>query len=409
MNSTPDQNRLARLVEASRVLNSTTDVDTLLTHIIREAAELIHAEAASLLLLDERTRILRFKASSQMQPELEDMPVPIDSSIAGTIFTSNEPLIIADVSQDTRWNPGVAQAIDFQTQSILGVPMHDSDEQTIGVLEAINKLDGDFTQTDVETLTILADLAGVAVEKARLISELQVANRELNDLDQLKTSFIALASHELRTPLSIILGYVSFLRDDADPEMAAQLNSVLNAAVRLRSLIQDMLNFQYTDTGESRLDQSLQDFGELLRTITADKDETAVAKQQTIHNDITTGSLPVYVDSGTIEVVVNNLINNAIKFTPEGGNITVKVWSQGGEAWLSVADDGIGIPPDQLNRIFTRFYQVENHMRRHYEGMGLGLAIVKELVELQNGRVWVENKHPQGSVFYVVFPLATNP
>ena len=397
--------KLARMVEISRVLNSKSDIDDLLTYIIREAAALTGAEAASILLLDKRTRQLRFKAASQMQPEMNNMPVPLENSIAGAIFTSNKPLIIDDVRRDPRWNPGVAKAIEFQTRSILGVPMHDLD-RPMGVLEALNKHEGDFTYEDVETLAILADLAGVAVERARLIEELRAANTELSELDETKSSFIALASHELRTPLSVILGYVSFLRDDASPEMAEQLDFVMTAAVRLRSLIQDMLNFQYTAAGENKLQLKRVDCVAMLRDIVDSRDETAVAKKQSITVHLPPTKIPVSADQGMIEVVINNLISNAIKFTPEGGHIEVMVERQGDEVWITVSDDGIGIPNDKLDRIFTRFYQVEDHMRRHYEGMGLGLAIAKELVELHHGRIWVESKPPQGSKFFVALPLA---
>jgi signal transduction histidine kinase len=392
------------MVEISRVLNSKSNIDDLLTYIIREAASLTESEAASILLLDRKTRQLRFKAASQMQPEMTDMPVPLDNSIAGAIITTNRPLIIDDVGKDPRWNPDVSQAIEFRTRSILGVPMHDMD-QPVGVLEALNKHEGSFTYEDVETLAILADLAGVAVEQARLIEELRQANTELNELDQTKSSFIALASHELRTPLSVILGYVSFLRDDATSETAEQLDYVMTAAVRLRSLIQDMLNFQYTAAGENKLHLKQVDCVEMLQEIVDSRDETAVAKQQSITVKVPAAKIPVFVDKGMIEVVINNLLSNAIKFTPQGGHIEIALNRKPDEVWITVTDDGIGIPSDKLERIFTRFYQVEDHMRRHYEGMGLGLAIAKELVELHHGRIWVENKQPKGSKFFVALPL----
>ena len=397
--------KLARMVEISRVLNSKSDIDDLLTYIIREAAALTESEAASILLLDRKTRQLRFKAASQMQPEMIDMPVPLSNSIAGAIITNNRPLIIDDVGKDPRWNPDVSQAIEFRTRSILGVPMHDMD-RPMGVLEALNKQEGNFTYEDVETLAILADLAGVAVERARLIEELRQANTELNELDQTKSSFIALASHELRTPLSVILGYVSFLRDEATLETAEQLDYVMTAAIRLRSLIQDMLNFQYTAADENKLNLKQVDCVEMLKEIVDSRDETAIAKQQSITINLPAAKIPVFVDMGMIEVVINNLLGNAIKFTPQGGHIEIALSTKADEVWFTVSDDGIGIPSDKLERIFTRFYQVEDHMRRHYEGMGLGLAIAKELVELHHGRIWVENKQPKGSKFFVALPLA---
>ena len=106
----------------------------------------------------------------------------------------------------------------------------------------------------------------------------------------------------------------------------------------------------------------------------------------------------VAADHSMIEVIVDNLLSNAIKFTPQGGEINISLQRQGQEVWFAIQDTGIGIPTDQLDRIFKRFYQVESPLRRHHEGMGLGLSIAKELVELHNGRIWAETL-PQGSKF----------
>ncbi|MCA9925404.1 MAG: GAF domain-containing protein, partial [Anaerolineales bacterium] len=341
---------LARMVEISRVLNSTTNLDQLLNYIITEAAELTQTEAASILLLDPRTRQLHFKASSNDIPlQMANMPVSLDNSVAGAILLSNQPLIVPDVSQDTRWNKKVDKAIDFQTRSILGVPMRNVDQEPVGVLEALNKLSGGaFSEQDEETLSILADIAGVAVEKARLFEELQQANMELSELDQLKTDFIAIASHELRTPLSVILGYVSFLREEASPTMADQFDSVLQAAVHLRSLIQDMLNLRYVDAGEAALDMETLDIVALVREMQLADDETAVAKSQLVQINLPDTPLMVAADHSMIEVIVDNLLSNAIKFTPQGGEINISLQRQGQEVWFAIQDTGIGIPTDQL-------------------------------------------------------------
>ncbi len=399
--------KLARMVEIGRVLNSTTNQDELLTFIISEAAELTEAEAASILLLDPRTRQLYFKASSNEIPaHMANMPVSLDNSIAGAILRGNKPMIVGDVSQEPQWDKKVDKAIDFQTEAILGVPMRNVDGEPIGVLEALNKLDGtNFSQHDVETLSILADIAGVAVEKARLFENLETANAELSELDQLKTDFIAIASHELRTPLSVILGYVSFLREDASPEMSEQFDSVLQAAVHLRSLIQDMLNLRYVDAGDMALDLEEMDLAQLLREMDMQKDQTAVAKRQMIAVTLPLEPVPVMIDRAMIEVILTNLIDNAVKFTPQEGQVQIELQRKGEEAWFSISDNGVGIPQDQLDRIFGRFYQVESPLRRHHEGMGLGLSIAKELIDLHNGRIWAENLST-GSKFNIALKLA---
>ena len=399
--------KMARLVEISRVLNATTNLDHLLSHIITEAADLTQAEAASILLLDPRTRQLHFKASSnEVPPEMSNMAVSLDDSIAGAILTANKPMYIQDVSQDPRWNQDVDDAIAFRTRSILGVPMHNVNQEPVGVLEALNKKGGgDFSVQDFETLSILADIAGVAVEQTRLFNELQQANAELNDLDQIKTDFIAIASHELRTPLSVILGYVSFLRDEADPRMAEQFDNVLQAAVHLRTLIQDMLNLRYVDAGTAMLTRQQVDLVALVHKLNLEADETAVAKEQTVQVIIQADSLPVLIDQDMMEVIIGNLLNNAVKFTPRAGRIEVVLQRKGREAWFRIKDSGMGVPDDQLERIFKRFYQVESPLRRQHEGMGLGLSIAKELVELHGGRIWAESSTQNGSEFIIALRL----
>lgn len=403
--------RMARLVEISRVLNATTNLDHLLSRIITEAADLTRAEAASILLLDPKTQQLHFKASSnEVPPEMSNMAVSLDDSIAGAILTENKPMYIKDVSKDPRWNQNVDDAIAFRTRSILGVPMHNVAQEPVGVLEALNKVGaGDFSVQDFETLSILADIAGVAVEQARLFNELEQANAELNELDQLKTDFIAIASHELRTPLSVILGYVSFLREEAGPEMTEQFDNVLQAAVHLRTLIQDMLNLRYVDAGTATLTRQKIDLVALVEKMNFEQDETAVAKDQTITVTLPEAELLVLIDQDMMEVIFGNLLNNAVKFTPKGGQIEVKVQRQGREAWFHIKDSGIGIPEDQLDRIFKRFYQVESPLRRQHEGMGLGLSIAKELVELHGGRIWAESSNQHGSEFIIALRLELPP
>ena len=405
---TLDAPRLARLVEIGRVLNSATSVDSLLHYIIQQAAELTDAEAASILLLDPRTRQLRFRAASNArQTPMADIPVPLDNSIAGAILQSNRPMHIANVRQDPRWNREVSQAVNFETHSILGVPMHDADGQAMGVLEALNKQNGSFNHKDTETLTILADIAGVAVARAQLNEALQQAYQELSELDQLKTDFIAIASHELRTPLSVIMGYISFLQDEADPKMAAQLDTVMDAAIHLRNLMQAMLNLRYVAAGDSVLDLERVDLTEVVTEITAVLRETAGSRQHTVTSHLPADPLTIHADRDVIQTALNNLVSNAVKFTPPGGQIEIRLQRQGHEAWFSVRDSGVGIPSDRLSWIFKRFYQIESPLRRKHEGLGLGLAIAKELVELHNGRIWAESQPGQGSSFTVALPLLT--
>lgn len=403
-----DAARLSRMVEISRVLNSTTNLDHLLSYIIKEAAELTRSEAASILLLDPRTNQLHFKASSNHIPaEMADIAVSLDDSIAGAILRANKPMYIQDVTRDPRWNPQVGQVINFNTRQILGVPMRNVEQKPVGVLEALNKVDApNFTVQDLEMLATLADIAGVAVEKARLFTELEQANAALSELDELKSNFIAIASHELRTPLAVILGYVSFLREEADEAMAERFDYVLDAAVHLRSLIQDMANLSYVDAGQTKLLREMVDLTAVIQEMDLAHDETAVAKNQQIELHLPDKPVSVIIDKNMIEVILGNILNNAVKFTPQNGRIQLTLQQKGREAWISIEDTGIGIPEDQLERIFSRFYQIESPLVREHEGLGLGLSIAKDLVELNHGRIWAESEPGQGSQFTLALPLA---
>lgn len=402
-----DNRRLVRMVEISRILNSETQLDQLLSQIIKEAAELTESEAASIFLLDPRTRQLKFTASSNPIPEeMLNTPLSLDNSIAGAIFKANRPMYIQDVAKDPRWNQDIDDSIAFKTKAILGVPMRNGNKEPVGVLEAINKQgEPDFTRDDFETLVVMADIAGIAVEKARLIGELEQANADLESLDELKTDFIAIASHELRTPLSVILGYVSFLREEADESTAAQMDSVLEAAVHLRTLIQDMMNLSYVDAGQTALQSEHVDFAAFIQELNLAEDETAVAKQLRVTTIMPSQPTPVSIDRGMMEVVIGNLMDNAVKFTPQGQRLDIIVQKQGQEVWFRMKDSGGGIPETQLDRIFRRFYQIESPLRRSHEGMGLGLSIAKELVELNNGRIWAESVEGIGSEFFMALPL----
>jgi signal transduction histidine kinase len=392
-----------RMLEISCELNSTADLDTLLSIIMDAATELTGAEAASVLLLNPRTRDLYFAATSHgSRPGLIGMTVPLDSSIAGAILLTEEPHIVSDVRQEPRHHREVGEKIDYEIRSLLGVPML-AEEHRVGVLEAINKREGDFSQDDVETLTTLANLAAIAIHKAGLIAQLRDANEQLSELDRLKSDFISVASHELRTPLAVILGYVNLLKDQV---ASGELDLILEAALQLRSLMESMLNLGYIDAGQSKLNLSRFGLPALVREVVDEQGTLIEAKEQKVQLFLPRESCTVVADRESVRLVLTNLISNAIKFTPAGGRIQLGVTRRSDEVWASVSDNGPGIPASHQKRVFTRFFQVEPHLTRQHGGMGLGLAIAKELLELQNGRIWLESTEGAGSTFTFALPLA---
>ena len=392
-----------RMLELSYELNSTADLDTLLRIIMDAASELTGCDSASVLLLNPRTRNLYFAATSQRSsPGLIGMTVPLENSIAGAIILNEEALIVSDVRQDPRHHKKVGEELDYEIRSLLGIPML-AEEHKVGVLEAINKIEGEFTQDDVETLTTLGNLAAVAIHRAALITQLQLANEQLSELDKLKSDFIAIASHELRTPLAVILGYVALLKEEVG---GAELERVLTAALKLRELMEGMINLQYIDTGESKLELSEFSLAALVREVIEEQGHLVQAREHKVQLYLPRESSDVIADQATIRLVLTNLTSNAIRFTPDGGTISINVSRRPDEIHVSVGDSGPGIPQVQQARLFTRFYQLEPHMTRRHGGLGLGLAIAKELLDLQHGRIWLESTEGEGSTFTFALPLA---
>jgi len=396
--------RMERILEISRELTSTVALQPLLYKITDVAVELTGIESASILLLDTRTGELRFRAASGAPSELFDIPVPVEDSIAGAVLVSGEPAIISDTHADPRHYEVVGQQTGRETFSLLAVPLQIK-EQRIGVLEAINKQEGDtFGQEDVETLTTLAAQAAVAIENARLVEALRQAYERLGELDKLKSDFIAIASHELRTPLSLILLYAAVVGETAGPQM----DVVLRAALRLKHIIETMLNLRYLETGQMMLVPVSFDLRAEVQKVCDAYEIIAEANELVLETDLPDEEVTVQADEEKVRVVLDNLISNAVRFTPAGGRVQVALRSRGEEVEISVADTGVGISPQELEQIFDRFYQVEDHMTREHGGMGLGLSIVKGLVELHGGRVRVESVPDQGSRFVVVLPVRTS-
>ena len=400
--------KLARLVEISLILNSTLEPDLLLQSILNTASELLECCDVSILLYDEKREELRFVAATgSNKEELEKIPVPLDNSLAGTIFTENRHLVINCVEDDPRHYNLVGEELEYQVDSLLGVPMRIQD-RVIGVLEALNKKSEAFTPFDVKLLLVIASQAAIAINNAKLIQALKKANAELNEADEVKRAFMAVASHELRTPLGIILGYATFLQDEASGESKQHAEYVLKAAMRLRGILDDMKNMNLLYAGEADLNICPTNVRDIIGMAKEEIMPTAEAKKQEVTFEIPSKPISLRVDGNKLGVVFINLLSNAIRFTPAGGKINLKVLEKEDQVLISIRDNGRGLPPEKLEKIFEGFYQVENHMTRRSGGLGVGLAIAREIVRLHGGKIWAESEGTdQGSTFYIRLPKNT--
>jgi signal transduction histidine kinase len=399
--------RLERIVEISRHLSSTHDLPRLLQAIVDIASELTDSAGASILLYDHASGELRFEALPGFQDQnMKGMSVPLDSSVAGWIFTHTRPMVLQDATSDPRIYREIDKSTQFQTDSLLGVPLM-VNQQPIGVIEVVNKKDkGHYTEDDLAVLETLAGQAAIAIENVRLLKKLQDANAELLRLDRMKSDFIAIASHELRTPLGLILGHSTFLKETSSTDQQEQLEVIIRSAMRLKEIIEDMATIAHDDEGKSRVRRAKFSINKLIDEVADKYRKTAEKQGITLESEMPKGKeIAIVADREKISLALINLVENALTFTDKGGQVGIRAEIDEGYVKVLVVDTGIGISTEEQERIFDRFYQVESHLTRKHGGMGLGLSIAKAMVEMHNGQIWCESKEGMGSLFCFMLPV----
>ena len=401
------QQQLLRLVELSVTLNSTLDLDALLQIIIETATELLDCEGASILLYDEKNPRLYFAASTGSDPaKLAEIPVPIEGSLAGTIFTTNRHLILNNAEQDPRHYSLVSDHIKFKVNTLLGVPMP-IQERTVGVLEAINKRNGVFDEHDATILSVTAAHAAIAINNAQLLRTTQLSLEKVKEANELKSNFLSLASHELRTPLGIIIGYSTFLKEDAKGELSDHASQVLNAAGQMRSILDEMNNLAMLKSDQMTLRSQMVMIQDVLAYACEGVKEIAATRDQKLTCVFPDEPFKVSVDIDKTSLAFINILNNAIRFSAPGSEIKIGALKQGNQVLCWVQDQGIGIPADKLQKIFEEFYQIQPPNTRQYGGLGIGLTIAKGLIEAQGGKIWAESEGVgSGATFKVLLPSA---
>ncbi|HEB65060.1 MAG TPA: GAF domain-containing protein [Chloroflexi bacterium] len=381
--------RYRRLLELSRDLASTLDLDGLLQRIVQAAADVCAAEAASILLYDDVKQELYFQAATNLtEPSMRGLVVPMDS-LAGWIVRNQKPLRINDVSRDRRHFARISEDTKFLTHSLLGVPMVAKDK-VIGALEAINKKDGTFSEEDLEILGVLGAQAAIAIENSRLFQQ-----------SDLISEFI----HELRTPLGSINTAAHLLKrpELSEEQRATFLQTIQSESRRLSELATSFLDLARLESGRVQFrTQRLAPYT-LLQECTSVMRLPASEKQQNLTLEAPEDLPEIQADRAKLKQVLINLLSNAVKYTPAGGKITLSATADAEELRICVRDTGRGIPPDALQNLFQKFYRVPGS-ERMAQGTGLGLSIARKIVEGHGGRISVESEVGKGTTFTVHLP-----
>ncbi len=377
-----------RLMEISRDLASTLELDTLLNRIVQAAADITDAKAASIMLYDDTNKQLHFQVATNLdQPMMRGLAIPLEGSLAGWIVTNRKPARTAHAHDDPR-HYSIEQTTKFATENLLGVPLM-TKEKVVGVLEALNKCEGDFTDTDEDLLTVLGAQAAVAIENTRLFQQ-----------SDLISEFV----HELRTPLAAISTATYLLvRPNISQQIREQtIQNIQGETQRLSALAASFLDVSRLESG--RVQYKIKQFNleELLEECVSLMSSKAGEDGISIRLDVLP-KLSFEADYDKIKQVVLNLLSNAIKYNRPNGSITVRAEKAVGEVILSIADTGIGIPEKSLPNLFQKFYRVRSAEGKAI-GTGLGLSICKQIVLGHNGRIVVQSKMGEGTTFSLHFP-----
>jgi signal transduction histidine kinase len=376
-----------RVIEISRDLASTLDLNTLLDGIVRAAADITRAEAASILLYDDTSRQLYFQVATDMdEPTMRGLVVPLDNSIAGWIVTNRKSVRIDDAQKDDRHFAEVEQTVGYTTRSLLGIPLI-TKNKVVGVLEVINKKRGRFTDPDESMLSVVGAQAAVAIENARLFQQ---------------SDLIAEFVHELRTPLaSLSTATYLLLRPEMSREQRDQIvNNIHNETLRLNSLASSFLDLARLESGRVQFRKTRFSVADLLYEC---RDVMMSKAQETdiqIRVDVP-GDMPLMeADRDKIKQVILNLLSNAIKYNRSHGSVIITANFDERDIAITIQDTGIGIPEESIPHLFEKFYRVREHEGKA-GGTGLGLSISKQIIQGHNGRIEVKSKMGVGTSFHI--------
>lgn len=309
-------------------------------------------------------------------------------------------LIIDDMAAvKGMWKPLAQMLLAYGIRATLAMPIT-GEEKVMGEVIVADVRPRRWREEEIALLEAVGRQVGVAAERLRLIAELEEALRA-------KDEMIQDVSHELRTPLTMILGYTELLQDGTmgalNEDQARAIEVIHRNGQRLRFMV-DRLLLMRTLSPES-LEKVHFEVAPWLQDVQTRWHPEFQDKGMRLEVQVMGDVPPLVADRHLMDEVMDNLLHNAIKFSPQGGTVRVRTWAEGETVYIAVSDEGVGIPPDKLERIFERFYQVSQGPSRRFEGMGIGLALCKEIVELHGGRLWAESEgEGKGSTFYISLP-----
>jgi K+-sensing histidine kinase KdpD len=412
------QQRLSLLAQASQVLASSLDYTTILSHVARLALpDLADWSALTLVMPDQRLDVI---ALAHIDPAKEELlreyqrlypsDPNIRSGVHHVVRTGESqfiPHITAAALEAAQLTPNQIDRLQaLGLVSYMCVPLRATD-QTLGTLSFVSASpERQYTAEDRALAEELAHRAAIAIQNARLYHEAQDAIR-------LRDEFLTMASHELRTPLTSLLGMSHMLQKRigretaADERMQRGIGMIAKQAERLKALIDRMFDLSRVHLGYLELELQLLDVHELARRTI--EEARPLLQRHTIQLICREQSIWLEADEARLEQVLQNILHNAIKYTPNGGPIQVAITSDEQAVQIAITDCGIGIPEAAREHVFKRFYRASNGIHRNISGLGLGLYLANEIVKRHDGSIAFHSTDDQGTTFTITLPQRLPP
>ena len=393
---------LAGLYKISWAFSLEGGRDPLYRHLARHSSEILKARVCVIWHYDKERRRMVAQPGAAGVPEsaIDSLTYSADAEAQRWNFRTNGPLLTNEASSDPRIVPQVAESLGVT--SLMATAMTRG-PRILGVLCVADRYDGAaFGEEDLSLLMAVAGLSAVAVENLRLHEDLKKANTMLQEYDKMKSEFVAMIAHDFRRPLTSIRGFSELALDD--PEMPSEtlqeyMQTIITETDSLARLADDTLLITKIETERFEYRFAEVDLG----PFALDSIPLGLS-QHTILVDVPRDFPIIIADPDRLRQVLTNLLSNAIKYSPHGGTITLRCRARGDQVVIEVQDQGLGVPRDQVSRLFHKFERVRSDEHLKVSGTGLGLYICRLIVEGHGGQIWVESVESKGSNFGIVLP-----
>ncbi|MEN8242856.1 MAG: GAF domain-containing sensor histidine kinase [Chloroflexota bacterium] len=382
--------RYLSLLDISRELSSTLNLDALLHQIVTAAADLTDSMAASIMLYDETNDELYFHSSTNLDARvMRGLVVPVKGSIAGEILKERIPVVAMNVAKDPRHFEEVGKTTNYEVESLLGIPMI-TKEKVVGVLEVVNKKNGDFDKDDENLLIALGSQAAIAIENSRLFQQ---------------SDLIAEMVHEFRTPLGSIQTAAHLLTrpEISQKQRTSMAETIKKETNRLTEMATSFLDLARLESGRTQFSFEDCDLNAVLKESAELMESHIEAEGLTLKWQLTEPIKMIQADPDKIKQVVINLISNGIKYNRAEGSLVLGSADLGKQVNFFVQDSGRGMLPEHVEMLFGKFFRVPGS-EKMAQGTGLGLSISKKIVESHGGQIQVESKIGEGTTFTVTLP-----